>query len=97
MNELGEPIEVRVEIHSNNVEIPSTYRLYADNDLITERTWIWPSSVYIEECFFVTMKPGKHNITIEPHLSTNKFNIANPRIDGRSQGEINGLTLQFMV
>jgi hypothetical protein len=31
----------------------SRYRLYVDNDLITERTWIWNNSTFLQENLWV--------------------------------------------
>jgi len=100
MNGIGSAesnIEIRLEIHSKNTELPAVYRIYADNDLITERTWIWNTNICIDECFHLSVFPGQHKITICPHNTANIFKIENPRINGKYAGAINGLTLQFMV
>lgn len=90
-------VELRLEIHSKNTELPAIYRLYTNDDLITERTWIWDTNVYIDECFHINVLPGQHKITLHPHKTSNTFTIDNPRINGKQAGNINGLTLHFMV
>jgi hypothetical protein len=41
------------------------YRLYVDNDLLTERTWIWPAyETYLNESMEIDVDPGKHQIKL---------------------------------
>lgn len=37
------------------------YRLYFNDDLITERTWIWDMNTYIEESLIVNAEQGISN------------------------------------
>lgn len=42
------------------------YRVYIDDELLTERTFIWPGfRNYVREMALVNLLPGKHNIRIE--------------------------------
>jgi hypothetical protein len=34
------------------------YRIYIDNDLITERTWIWDQQTYINETLWAELESG---------------------------------------
>ncbi len=44
----------------------NSYRIYVDNDLITERTFIWDKDqTYISEHIFVALLPGPHEIKVE--------------------------------
>jgi hypothetical protein len=60
---------------------PPVYRLYVDDDLLTERTYIWRNSdQYIREKIVVYLEPGLHKVKIEPlnpDVNTNKFRITN--------------------
>jgi hypothetical protein len=41
------------------------YRLYINNDLLTERTWIWKNNIYIKENMWVHTKTT-NLLTIQP-------------------------------
>lgn len=63
------------------------YRLYVNNDLITERTWIWDMQTYIEEDIRIEVPPGiNHTIRLDlikdnpMHLA--QFGLQNLRING---------------
>lgn len=41
------------------------YRLYVDNDLLTERTWIWPAyETYLHEIMEIDVDTGKHRVQL---------------------------------
>lgn len=52
---------IRPELEPKNF----TYRLYLDDHLITERTWIWDDKVFIREHIPVCLHPGKHTYRVE--------------------------------
>lgn len=63
------------------------YRIYIDDDLITERTWIWDQETYIEENLRVEVSKGvNHTIRLElikynpMHLA--QFGLRNLQING---------------
>jgi hypothetical protein len=43
---------------------PPTYRAYVDDELFTERTWIWKNE-YLEELLQIQAPVGKYNIRYE--------------------------------
>ncbi len=44
----------------------SRYRIYVDNDLITERTWIWDNSTLIQENLWVNVdQTATHTLKLE--------------------------------
>ena len=52
-------------------EAPS-YRVFVNNELFTERTWIWQDQ-YLEEMLQILAKPGRYQIDfslIDPSLGT---------------------------
>lgn len=52
----------------------NSYRIYVDNDLITERTFIWDKDqTYISEHIFVSLSPGAHEIKVETVQSESDF------------------------
>lgn len=63
------------------------YRIYIDDDLITERTWIWDNQTYVEEDMLVCVsKNTTHNIRLDliksdpMHLS--QFGLQSLKING---------------
>jgi len=57
------------------------YRAYVNDELFTERTWIWTDE-YLEECFQIDAEPGEYYIRyelVEPHLAT--LTVTNFRVD----------------
>lgn len=72
--------------------LPPTYRVYVNDELFTERTWIWTDS-YLEEILQIQAPPGNYVIRHElvpPHLA--HLTVSNFRIE-YGPGEINGNTL----
>ena len=58
--------ELSIEVHCLYAKHGPRYRVYVDQDLLTERTFIWDSGKqYIEEHLIVNLKPGQHRIRIE--------------------------------
>jgi len=61
------------------------YRLYLDNDLLTERTWIWSGDIAINEIIWTNLiENSKHIIKIDPIMSPRsviKFGLRNLTID----------------
>lgn len=62
-----------------------SYRIYVDNDLITERTFIWDKNqTYIAEHIFVQLDKGPHEIKIETVQSDfDYFRILHVECDNR--------------
>lgn len=61
--------------------LPPIYRVYVNDELFTERTWIWTDS-YLEEILQIEALPGQYVIRCElvpPHLA--KLLLTNPRIE----------------
>jgi hypothetical protein len=62
------------------------YRIYVNNDLLTERDWLWASNIYIEENIWVDIDSNDINyITLEPiykNKSTAKFALRNIKVNG---------------
>ena len=63
------------------------YRLYVNDDLITERTWIWDKQTYVEETMRVDVPPRiNHTIRVDlnktdpMHLA--QFGLQNLLING---------------
>ena len=62
------------------------YRLYVNEDMLTERSWIWDIKTFIDENIWVELESNKeHRIKIVPILdpinSLAKFALKNLRIN----------------
>ena len=77
-------------IHSVSVDVycesathgTPMYRVYVDNDLLTERTWIWPVyENYIKEYIEVDIDPGEHQVKIVSCGGESKFKCRNLTVD----------------
>ena len=61
--------------------IDPKYRIYVNNELFTERTWIWHNE-YLEEMIQIEAEAGKYRIRYElvpPHLS--ELTVDNFRVE----------------
>jgi hypothetical protein len=82
----------------------SRYRLYVNDDLITERTWIWDMNTYIEESLLVDVSEQiSHIIRLEtildnPHSLT-QFGLQNFYVNGWPKPHYGGdrVQLSFMI
>jgi hypothetical protein len=70
-------VKIIADIYCNSLDAENTaYRLYIDDDLYTERTWIWPRNKnYISECSFAELGSGQHKIRVESCKIPNGFSI----------------------
>jgi hypothetical protein len=76
-------VAVQFDLYCNWSQKEPVYRVYVDNDLITERTFVWPGyQHYIRENFMIAVKHGEHNIKIENlNPDTAKFTVKRVRVD----------------
>ena len=82
----------------------SSYRLYVDDDLITERTWIWNINTVIEEDLLVDVTPGElHQVRIDTILNKPRdlaqFGLRNFFVNGWPKPDHGGhrTQLSFMI
>jgi hypothetical protein len=61
-----------------------TYRIYVDNNLLTERDFIWQGhEIYIKENIIVNLEPGTHKLEIQQTNSNGSISIKNVLLDGQ--------------
>jgi hypothetical protein len=78
-------VEVQFDLYCHWSHNAPTYRVYVDDDLITERSFVWQGyKNYIRENFAIAVKHGEHSIRIE-NISPNtaKFTVKRVRVDER--------------
>ena len=74
-------VRVLCDVHCDWEGLPPVYRVYVNDELFTERTWIW-NDVYLEELIQINAEPGKYQIRHElvpPHLAT--LTVENMRVE----------------
>jgi hypothetical protein len=52
---------VSVDVHCKQLNQQPIYRLYVNDELFTERTWLW-DNVYLEESIAISAPPGDYLI-----------------------------------
>lgn len=101
-------VSLRVQVHClqpNWIEHEnSRYRLYVNDDLITERTWIWNMNTYVEESLLVDVPENiSHTIRLETILdnprSLTQFGLQNFHVNGWPKPHYGGdrVQLSFMI
>lgn len=64
-------VRVAAEVHCIWEGLPPVYRVYVNDELFSERTWIWTDR-YLEENLQILASPGKYQIRFElvpPYLA----------------------------
>jgi hypothetical protein len=55
-----------VDVYAHWGDVSPRYRVYVDNDLLTERDFVWPGhEVYVRENIIVNLEPGAHSLRVE--------------------------------
>ena len=55
-----------MDIYCNWEAEPQAYRVYVDDDLLTERTYLWRNTdQYVQENIVVAVEPGTHTFKLE--------------------------------
>lgn len=72
---------------------PPRYRLWVNDELFTERTWIWRDD-YLEETVAVHAPPGTYNIRYEL-IGEGKIIAARPRVLEGPGEFVNDTTLRI--
>lgn len=76
--------------------LPPVYRVYVNDDLFAERTWIWKDGEYLEEMLQIQAPPGEYCISyqlVPPYLA--QIKLENMRVAiGPGQIKGNILTIE---
>jgi len=76
-------VSISFSVYCKWVVTPPGYRIYVDNDLLTERTYIWRNDEqYVKEHVLVELEPGVHTLEIIPvNPDISRFKIHDLKID----------------
>ena len=81
-------VSVVCDLFCDWTDSPPRYRMYVNDELFTERTWIWQGA-YLEENLQVQAPPGRYSITLEVVQPTNAtITMKNAKVD-KGSGRIN--------
>jgi hypothetical protein len=72
------------------------YRVYVNDELFAERTWIWRDH-YLTELLQISAEPGKYNVRVESVKPVGgKFKIRNHLVEYGTAQWIDHTTLEIM-
>ena len=75
------PVNVFCDVTAKVLDHPFRYRVYVNNELFTERTWIW-QGVYLEEMIPIVAPAGVYPIRFETVDDANgRLKVRNYRVD----------------
>lgn len=73
--------QITVDVYAKWSDTPPRYRVYVDDDLLTERDFIYDGSLYIREHITVLLESGKHKIRIQQCNKAGRIRSKNPTVD----------------
>ena len=56
------------------------YRVYVNDEMFTERTYIWQGVKYVRENLQIKAPPGEYTVTVEK-VDPAKFRVRNSKVD----------------
>ena len=82
--------EIKVDVYCTLNEEDSAYRVYINQEMMTERTIRWPiAKYYVEENIVASLPSGNYTVTVEYARNRGTYEAKNLRIDGVT---VQGLT-----
>ena len=73
-------VRVLCDVHCEWDNVPPKYRLFVNDELFAERTWIW-KDMYLEEAIHLEAPPGVYQLQYQLLSSDASIKVKNPRID----------------
>jgi hypothetical protein len=75
--------KLTVDVYASWGDVAPRYRVYVDNDLLTERDFIWNGTeFYIRENIIVNLNAGAHTLRIEQINNGGTIRTENVMLDG---------------
>lgn len=88
-------VRVLADVSCDWEGLDPNYRVYVNDELFTERTWIWTNE-YLEEMLQIEAEPGEYTIRWElvpPHLA--QLTVDNLRVDFGPGVAVNSQTIRI--
>ena len=74
-------VRVLCDVDCDWSDTPPIYRVYVDDELFAERTWIW-NDEYLEEMLQIEAEPGEYNISYQlVNSSEATIRVTDMRVD----------------
>jgi hypothetical protein len=74
---------ITADVYAQWGAVSPSYRVYVNNDLLTERDFGWPGhEVFIRENIVVDLEPGVHQLRIEQIGNNGKIQVKDITVDG---------------
>jgi hypothetical protein len=81
-------LKLEVDVYSHWNDNPPVYRMYVNEELFSERTFVWPSfKAYIKEHIWCKLDEGLHILRLENLSSDSKFDLANFKLNSTKVGD----------
>ena len=87
-------VQFEYEVHCDWTGTPPVYRLYVNDEMFTERTFIW-SNKYLEEVVSIEALPGDYVIRYELH-GNGMLTANNPKVTIGTAEFIDNNTLRIL-
>jgi hypothetical protein len=85
-------VSLTVDVYCNRSEGEPTYRIYVDDEMLTERSWTWPGyEVFIRENIEVNVEPGAHRLYVRECNCDPVFETKNMTVNGEVNPRGGGL------
>ena len=89
------PVTVSLNLFCDWHKSPPTYRLFVNDELLTERTYIWKNS-YLHEVLPLELLPGIHKIQLNSLAKKAKFHIRNLKVNKGPVNIIDSTTFEVL-
>lgn len=74
---------ITVDVYAHWGDVNPRYRVYVDEDLLTERDFIWPGhEIFICENIVVNLEPGTHVLRVEQINTGGTIRTENVTLNG---------------
>lgn len=92
--------KLEVDVYGHWSDNPPVYRIYVDNELMTERTFGWPSyQNYITEHIYCDLDTGVHTLSLENLGTNSRFELDGFTVDktlvNKNLLRTNGVTIEW--
>jgi hypothetical protein len=83
---------ITVDVYAHWSEKPPVYRVFVDDELLTERTFLWGgSSIFIREHMEVNLKPDvTHTLKVEKISGNGNIQTKNITLNGQAVTDPSG-------
>jgi hypothetical protein len=73
-----------VDVYCTRSEGSPSYRIFVDDELLTERTWVWPAyENYVTEHVDVDVAAGAHRLEVKECNCDAVFYVQNITVNGK--------------